>query len=75
MSQRKLEKMAFVCHASVIGSLMYAMMYIRLDICYVIGLISKFQSNLGLVHWKEVKSILSILRELYVVFGCEMSYE
>jgi len=34
------EKMSRVPYASVIGSLMYAMMCTHLDICYVIGLVS-----------------------------------
>jgi len=41
------EKMFKVLYISVIGSLMYAMMRTRLDICYVIGLVSRYQSNPG----------------------------
>ena len=39
------EKMSRVPYASVVGSLMYAMMCTRPDICYVVGLVNRFQSN------------------------------
>jgi ATP-binding cassette subfamily B (MDR/TAP) protein 1 len=41
------EKMFKVLYTSVINSLIYAMMCTRLDICYVIGLVSRYQSNPG----------------------------
>ena len=44
------EKMAHVPYANVVGSLMYAMMCTRPDICYAVGLVSRFQSNPGLAH-------------------------
>ena len=54
-TQEEKEKMAQVPYSSAIGSLMYAIMCTRLDICYVVGLVSRFQSNPGLAHWKAVK--------------------
>ena len=44
------KQMSSVPYSSAIGSLMYAMMCTRLDICYVVGLASRFQSNLGIKH-------------------------
>ena len=44
------EQMSKVLYTSVVGSLMYAMMCTRLDICYVVGLVSRFQSNPSLKH-------------------------
>ena len=41
------EKMSKVPYASVVGSLMYATMCTRLDICYAVGLVSRYQSNPG----------------------------
>ena len=41
---------------------MYAMMCTRPDICYVVGLVSRFQSNLALKHWMTVKRILRYLK-------------
>ena len=46
------EKMTRVPYANAVGSLMYAMMCTRPDICYVVGLVNRFQSNLGLAHKK-----------------------
>ena len=44
------KKISKVPYASVVGSLIYAMMCIRLDICYVVGLVSRYQSNHGQKH-------------------------
>ena len=39
-----------VPYASAVGSLMYAMLCTRPDICYAIGIVSRYQSNPGLAH-------------------------
>ena len=49
-------------YASAVGSLMYAMLCTRPDICYAVGVVSRFQSNPGLNHWIAVKHILKYLR-------------
>ena len=54
-TQDEKEKMARVPYANAIGSLMYAMMCTRPDICYAVGLVSRFQSNLRLAHWKAAR--------------------
>ena len=41
---------------------MYAMLCTRPDICYVVGIVSRYQSNPGLDHWIVVKHILKYLR-------------
>uniref|UniRef100_A0A2N9GZB5 Bulb-type lectin domain-containing protein n=1 Tax=Fagus sylvatica TaxID=28930 RepID=A0A2N9GZB5_FAGSY len=43
--------------AQAMGSLMYAMTSTRPDICYVVGLVSRYQSNPGKAHWQAVKRI------------------
>ena len=48
-------------YASAVGSLMYAMLCTRPDICYAVGIVSRYQSNPGLSHWTEVKNILKYL--------------
>ena len=48
--------------ASAVGRLMYAMQCTRPNICYAVGIVSKFQSNLGFDHWIAVKCILKYLR-------------
>ncbi|XP_074271684.1 secreted RxLR effector protein 161-like [Silene latifolia] len=54
--------MSKVPYANAIGSLMYAMLCTRPDICYAVGLVSRFQSNPGLAHWQGVKRITRYLR-------------
>ena len=54
-TQEEKEKMVRVPYSNAIGSLIYTMMCTQPDICYVIGLVSQFQSNPGLTHWKAVK--------------------
>ncbi|XP_073137364.1 secreted RxLR effector protein 161-like [Henckelia pumila] len=51
-----------VPYSSAVGSLMYAMMCTRPDICYVVGLVSRYQSNPGGRHWSAVKRILRYLK-------------
>ena len=49
-------------YASVVGSLIYIMLCIRPDICYIVGMVSCFQSNPGPDHWIVVQNILKYLR-------------
>ena len=41
---------------------MYVMLCTRPDICYSVGIVSRYQSNLGKKHWTDVKHILKYLR-------------
>ena len=50
-----------VSYASAVGSLMYAMLCTRPDICFVIGMVSIYQSNPGPMHWTAVKHIFKYL--------------
>ena len=56
------EDMRRVPYASTVGSLMYAMLCTRPDICYAVGIVSRYQSNPGKEHWIAVKHILKYLR-------------
>ena len=51
-----------VPYANVVGSLMYAMLYTRPDICFAVGMVSRYQSSPGEAHWKAVKRILRYLK-------------
>ena len=44
-----------VPYASAVGSLMYAMVCIRLDIALAVGAVSQFLSNQDKEHWIAVK--------------------
>ncbi|XP_034695764.1 secreted RxLR effector protein 161-like [Vitis riparia] len=50
-------------YASTVGSIMYAQVYTRPDIAYVVGMLGRYQSNPGIDHWKAVKKVLRYLQE------------
>ena len=56
------EHMSRIPFASAVGSLMYAMLCTRPDICYAVGRVSRHQSDPGEEHWIAVKHILKYLR-------------
>ena len=53
----KIERMREILYALAVISLMYAMLYTRLDICFVVGMVSRYQSYPGEEHWIAVKHI------------------
>ena len=54
--------MSRIPFASAVGSLMYAMLCTRPDICYAVGIVSRYQSDPGEEHWIALKHILKYLR-------------
>ncbi|RVW84848.1 Retrovirus-related Pol polyprotein from transposon TNT 1-94 [Vitis vinifera] len=52
------KEMKNIPYASTVGSLMYAQVCTRLDISYAVGMLSKYQSNPGLEHWKAAKKVI-----------------
>jgi len=46
-SPSKIEDMSRVPYASVVGSLMYVMVYTRPNIAQAVGVLSQFMANLG----------------------------
>ena len=61
--------MSRVPYASAVGSLMYAMVYTRIDIAHAVGVLSRLMSKLGKEHWKVVKQVLDICMAL-VIMAC-----
>ena len=55
--------MKVVPYALALGSLMYAILCNRPDNYYIVGLISRYQSNLEPEHWTKVKHIFKYLRQ------------
>ena len=49
-TQAEIERMRGILYASAIESLMYAMLCKRPDICFVVGLVSRYQSDDGEEH-------------------------
>lgn len=49
-------------YSNVIGSIMYAMIGTRCDLAYAVGLVSRYMSRPGLVHWAVVKWVLRYMK-------------
>lgn len=54
--------MTHVPFASVVGSLIYAMVYTRPDIAHVVGALSRYMSTPRKEHWIAVKRVFKYLR-------------
>ena len=66
------EKMKVIPYASTIGSIMYAMLCTRPDVCLAISLAGRYQSNPRVDHRTEVKNILKYLKrtkDMFLVYG------
>ena len=66
------ERMKVIPYASAIGSIMYAMLCTRPDVCLAISLAGRYQSNPGVDHWKTVKNILKYLKrtkDMFLIYG------
>nr|GFA55234.1 retrovirus-related Pol polyprotein from transposon TNT 1-94 [Tanacetum cinerariifolium] len=61
-SKKNIEKMDRVPYASVVGSLMYAMVCTRPDLAHVVSVVCRFLSNPGKKHWEAVKWIFRYMR-------------
>eukprot|EP00253_Pinus_taeda_P023201 PITA_23201 len=60
--QEEEEYMYHVPYASAFVSLMYAMVYTRLDIAHAVGVLSMFMSKPWKEHWTIVKRVFRYLR-------------
>ena len=69
--------MKVIPYASVIGSIMYAMLYARPDVCLAISLAGRYESNPGVDHWTTVKNILKYLKrtkDMLLIYGLVQAY-
>ena len=62
--------MSKVPYASIVGSLIYAMVSTRPDIAYVMGVKSRYMADLGGEHWEVVKWLLRYLKGTSSVGRC-----
>ena len=60
-------------YASVVGSLMYAMIATRPDIAFAVGVVSRYMSNPGKKHWEAVKGIMRYLKATKHMCICYVS--
>ena len=68
----ELGAMRNIPYHEAVGSLMYAMLGTRPDICFAIQTVSRFNSKPGLAHWEAVKRIYRYLKgtkELWLGYG------
>ena len=56
------ESMRNISYASAIGSLMYAQVYTRPNIVYVVRVLGRYQSNQGTDHWRDAKKVMRYLQ-------------
>ena len=56
------KEMQKIPYASAIRSLMYAQVYMRPDIAYIVGMLGRYLSNPGLDHWKATKRVMRYLQ-------------
>ena len=71
---QEVEDMRHIPYLSTFSSLMYAMLCTRPDICYAVGIVSRYQSNSGRAHWTTVKNILKCLRrtrDYMLIYGAK----
>jgi hypothetical protein len=54
--------MSDIPYSSALGSLMYAMLFTRPDLCHAVGLLSRYQSNPGELHWKQILNTLRYVK-------------
>ena len=58
----EIEEMQKIPYASVVGSLMYAQVCTRPDIAFIVGMLGRYMSNLGVYHWKAAKRVMRYLK-------------
>ena len=71
------EKMKLIPYALAIGSIMYAMLCTRPNVCLAISLAGRYQSNPGVDHWTAVKNILKYLKstnDMFLIYGGEKEF-
>ena len=49
-------------YASIVGSIMYAQVCTRPDIAFVVRMLGRYQSNMGMDHWRATKKVLRYLQ-------------
>ena len=75
VSEEDKAKMDKVPYASVVGSLMYAMIATHLDIAFAVGVVSIYMSNPGKKHWEAMNGIMRYLKATKHMCICYGSQE
>nr|GFA29540.1 Gag-Pol polyprotein [Tanacetum cinerariifolium] len=72
ISKEQRMKMSRVPYVSTVGSLMFAMIYTRLDIAHTMGVVSRYMAEPGREHWEAVKRILRYIKGTLDVELCDL---
>lgn len=59
MKQKQLET---ILYALVVESIMYVQLHTQPNISFTAGILRRYQSNLGIEHWKAKKKIMRYLQ-------------
>jgi hypothetical protein len=57
-NQYEIDQIKAVPYALAVRSLQYAQVCTRPDLAFITGVLGRYQSNLGIEHWKMVKKVL-----------------
>ncbi|GJS04373.1 hypothetical protein Tco_0320881 [Tanacetum coccineum] len=75
----EIQRMQNIPYASAVGSIMYVVRCTRLDVAFAQNITSRFQHNLGELHWTTlIKNILKYLRntkDMFLVYGGDTKRE
>ncbi|GKE00681.1 hypothetical protein Tco_1388664 [Tanacetum coccineum] len=71
-SEKERMEMSRVPYASVVGSLMFAMICTRPDIAHAVGVMSWYMAEPGREHWEAVKRILRYIKGTSDVALCDL---
>ena len=65
--------MEVIPYASAIGSIMYAMLCTRHDVCLAISIAGRYQGNPGVEHWIAAEHLkyLKSTKDMFLVYGGE----
>ena len=69
-AKAEMMEMSRVSYASVVGSLMFAMICTRPDIAQAVGAVSRYMVDPGREHWEVVKRILRYIKGTSYVALC-----
>ena len=58
----EIEEMQKIPYTSALGSLMYAQVCTCSDIVFIVGMLGRCMSNLGVGHWKAAKRVMRYLK-------------
>ncbi|GJW96973.1 retrotransposon protein, putative, ty1-copia subclass [Tanacetum coccineum] len=74
----EIQRMQNIPYSLAVGSIMYVVRCTRPDVVFSQNITSRFQHNLGELHWTTVKNILKYLRntkDMFLVYGGDRKRE